>query len=116
MLKRFICVILSIALFLSVLPTYSRAETEQPKESTTMNTDNNLKEIVSERDEYSKTFVDDKGNFTKEIYAEPIHTKVNGKWEEISTKLKEDKTEEAFKTELTKLEATYPKKMDKGKK
>ncbi|MEY8742793.1 DNRLRE domain-containing protein [Bacillales bacterium AN1005] len=68
----------------------------------------NSEEIEKERDEFSKTFISDEGQLTKEIFAEPIHTKVDGEWEEISTDLNLNKENGLLETETTQLEASYP--------
>lgn len=109
--------ILCLSLFISILPMYANAESnsdENTSEQSEINNDltekntEGLKELESERSEYSKTFTDNNGNLTTEVYAEPIHTKINGEWEEISTDLSLDKKNEVYETERTQLEAAYP--------
>ncbi|MEK4671553.1 DNRLRE domain-containing protein [Niallia sp. FSL R7-0271] len=117
--KRFILIILSITLVISILPSYAQANTgnevvNSTDESTNISTDEiieNSEEIENERDEYSKTFINDEGQLTTEIYAEPIHTKVDGKWEEISTDIILNSKDELLETEITQLEAAYPTKI-----
>jgi len=75
----------------------------------------NLEEVETERDAYSKTYVDEQGQFTKEVYAEPIHTEINGEWVEISTDLSLNKEEGILETETTQLQAVYPSKISSNK-
>uniref|UniRef100_UPI0040444719 DNRLRE domain-containing protein n=1 Tax=Niallia sp. 03133 TaxID=3458060 RepID=UPI0040444719 len=117
MFKRIIALLLSITLFISILPMKSYAETnsagenkEEQVEKSSKNVEDR-KEIVEERDAYSKTFVDEEGQLTKEVYAEPIHTKVDGRWKEISTDLTLNNQEKQLETETTQLEAAYPSKI-----
>jgi len=47
------------------------------------------KEIISERDEYTKKYTNDDGSTTAEVYAFPIHYKdENGNWKDINNLLK----------------------------
>lgn len=102
-------------LFISILPTHILAETgpvaSAENELATKVASEELEEVESERDEFSKTYVDEEGNFTKEIYAEPIHTEIDGELTEISTDVKLDKAKGVLETESTQLEAVYPDEM-----
>lgn len=119
MSKRIISIILIITLLISILPAYTQANTGSEVEDSTeknaiISTDEikeNSEEIESERDEYSKTFINEEGQLTTEIYAEPIHTKVDGEWEEISTDLSLNRDNGLLETETTQLEAAYPTKI-----
>lgn len=106
-------ILLCLVLLISILPSFVHAETEDNKQTqnTGIESRQEITEVESERDEYSKTFVDEVGQFTKEIYTDPIHTKIDGEWSEISTDISLDETEEQLKTETTQLEAAYPAEM-----
>lgn len=115
-MKRLLSLLLSILLFLSILPAYVKADDEQSnneKAEETVLDQPHQKELVNERDEFSKTFEDNNGTFTREIYTEPVHRRNKGKWEEISNELiSESDTLEANDTTL---KASFPKKIRKNK-
>lgn len=72
----------------------------------------NLKEVETQRTEFSKTYEDGNGQLYKEIYAEPVHEK-NGKvYEEIDNTMSINQNDqESFKTENTSLTAEFPKNL-----
>ena len=121
MYKRAISILLCLTLLISILPMDALANDSQASEESggnTGRTDDNSggggdgkRELVDERDAYSKTFVDDQGQLTKEIYAEPIHYKKSGKWQTISDDLVNDSGSEALETDTTQLQAKFPKRM-----
>ncbi|MEK4671145.1 DNRLRE domain-containing protein [Niallia sp. FSL R7-0271] len=118
MFKKFMAISLSILLILSLVPNYVLAETSNEDESiqnqqnnNTNDLDQNLEEVESKRDEYSKTYTDGEGNFTTEVYAEPIHTKLDGSWEEISTDISMNQQNGMLETDTTQLKASYPSKI-----
>ncbi|WKB37075.1 DNRLRE domain-containing protein [Terrilactibacillus sp. S3-3] len=122
MYKRAISILLCLTLLISILlPMDALANDSQASEESggnTGRTDDNSggggdgkRELVDERDAYSKTFVDDQGRLTKEIYAEPIHYKKSGKWQTISDDLVNDSGSEALETDTTQLQAKFPKRM-----
>lgn len=115
MFKKLLIVLLCLTLFISILPIHILAETgpveSAENELATKAASEELEEVESERDEFSKTYVDEEGNFTKEIYAEPIHTEIDGELTEISTDVKLDKAKGMLETESTQLEAAYPAEM-----
>lgn len=106
--KRIISIILSVTLFISLMPVYTSANQGEKSDTEDKIIENieeksitdNLEEVEEERDAYSKTFVDEEGQFTKEVYAEPIHTEINGEWEEISTDLTLNKTDGVLELKL----------------
>ncbi|MEI2467798.1 DNRLRE domain-containing protein [Niallia taxi] len=102
-------------MFCSILPVYANAETGESESKELQNTNELIEteqtEIESERDAYSKTYTDGEGNFTTEVYAEPVHTKVDGEWTDISTEINLNKQNGMLETETTQLEAAYPSKI-----
>ncbi len=108
-----------MSLLLTSIPGSTGAEendfTTDGEQTTQVGSQPEGTEVLTERDEFSKTYVDEDGNFTKEIYVDPIHQKVDGKWEEISTDLEFNKAEGTFEPESTKLKASYPKKFASDK-
>ncbi|MCL1632797.1 DNRLRE domain-containing protein [Sporolactobacillus sp. CPB3-1] len=125
-LKKWLCTLLCATLIISLLPSVASADSAgsqkekvHPSASTTANVNKKpqtKKELVSARDAYSKTLVDDTGQLTKEIYAEPIHNKFKGKWENISDKIVSDTSSDEMQTDATQLKVNYPKKLQKNKK
>lgn len=102
-------------MFCSILPAYAGAETGESESEELQNTNELIEseqtEIESERDAFSKTYTDGEGNFTTEVYAEPVHTKVDGEWTDISTEINLNKQNGMLETETTQLEAAYPSKI-----
>lgn len=120
MFKKLLPILLCLTLFISILPIHTLAETgpvdSAENELANKAASEELEEVESERDEFSKTYVDEEGNFTKEIYADPIHTEIEGEMTEISTDVTLDKAEGVLETESTKLEAAYPAEMSSDEK
>ncbi|MCO7125914.1 DNRLRE domain-containing protein [Sporolactobacillus shoreicorticis] len=119
-LKKWLCTLLCAALIISLLPSVASADSagsqkEKVDQSASASSNQTKKELVSERDAYSKTFVDSKGQRTKEIYATPIHHKKSGKWEKISNDLVQSADRNELQTDSTSLKAVFPKVFNENK-
>ncbi|WP_242731433.1 DNRLRE domain-containing protein [Bacillus altitudinis] len=115
-LKKYISVFLVFFLLISSIPEYAvlayseskNKEILKANEATNSPTEN-LKEITNKRTPYTKTFKDEKGDFYKEIYAEPIHSKQGKEYGEIDDTLIPEN--EIISTENTDLKANFPKRI-----
>lgn len=114
--------IASIMVFSSIPQTFVHANSdnkEQPEKNVQSNNvpdTNNLDELENERTAFTKTFKDENGKFYKEIYAEPIHTKQDGLYEEIDNSISVDQNNQSVvETENTALSAEFPKNIQKEK-
>ncbi|MEB7773737.1 hypothetical protein, partial [Kurthia gibsonii] len=89
--RKYLSLFLVIILIISSIPEYvALAYSEQKKESLVKQTEDssnvsteNLEEIKSKRTKYTKTFKGTEGDYYKEIYAEPVHSKQGKTYEEI---------------------------------
>lgn len=119
--KKLISVFLVFLLIISSIPEYAalafsekNVETNVEKEMTnTPISTEKMDELKSKRTEYTKTFTNGDGQYYKEIYAEPIHSKQGKNYEEISDNLAIEKTA-TLSTENTSLEASFPEKIQDG--
>ncbi|KRF58741.1 hypothetical protein ASG97_22790 [Bacillus sp. Soil745] len=112
--RKYIALILILALLCSILPTYTNASQTKQNEKEIITSDD-LDEVVQERTASSKTFTDGEGNFVKEIYPEEIHNKVDGKYKTISEELVEKDNKGYIETKTTKLESMFPEKLGEDK-
>lgn len=113
-------------LIISSIPEFAvmaYSETKEEKSATTQPEDEDItlenldelegvEELEKERTPSTKTYTDGEGQYYKELYAEPIHSKENKKMEEIDETLNvEDKNN--ISTTNTDLEVTFPRSIKK---
>ncbi|RPJ94046.1 DNRLRE domain-containing protein [Rummeliibacillus sp. TYF005] len=116
--RKYLSLFLVISLIISSIPEYvALAYSEQKKEALVKQTEDssnvlteNLEEIKSKRTKYTKTFKGTEGDYYKEIYAEPVHSKQGKTYEEIDDTLSLD-AESTFSTENTDLQVDFPEKI-----
>ncbi len=84
MLKRFLCVFLSVVMMLTMIPVGAYAKEEITKISCSEEENIEIEyEIESKRTENSKTYITSDGGYYQVTALVPIHEKVNGTWEDI---------------------------------
>ncbi|WP_020059920.1 DNRLRE domain-containing protein [Bacillus sp. 123MFChir2] len=126
---RYVIQFIVMALIVSSIPMEAIAETMNKDKSAQENkvpsteqakkkaeqkrtSDGKPTEVVEERTEHEKVFDNKNGTYTKKVYTEPIHTKKDGKLEEIQPELVE-KSPQTIATKTTKLKPTFQKKLEK---
>ncbi|OCA85770.1 Wall-associated protein [Bacillus sp. FJAT-27225] len=71
-------------------------------------------ELEELRTEDTKVFNNGDGTFRKQIYFEPVHKKVKGKWTELSSNLKDSGNQDLVETENSFIHSSFKKKMAGG--
>ncbi|WP_246483938.1 DNRLRE domain-containing protein [Heyndrickxia vini] len=125
-LQKGLLVLLILFVMFSSIPMNGLAKTmkENLKETETKQENSNTKpaledpengEVVSERTENTRLFYDGNGEYTKQIYFDPIYKKdkAEGEWEELSSDISEVSSTE-LQTENANLTSTFPKKTSNG--
>ncbi|HAZ38516.1 MAG TPA: hypothetical protein DCY39_01345, partial [Exiguobacterium sp.] len=94
---------------------HNQKEEESSEKSNNASVDvstSNLKELETQRTEFSKTYEDIKGQLYKEIYAEPVQAKTKDTFEEIDNTVSIDPSDkDILATENTSLVAEFPKNL-----
>jgi len=94
---------------------HNQKEEESSEKSNNASVDvstSNLKELETQRTEFSKTYEDINGQLYKEIYAEPVHAKTKDTFEEIDNTVSIDPSDkDILATENTSLVAEFPKNL-----
>jgi RHS repeat-associated protein len=125
--KKCLIWLMTLLLFLSSVPSYSKAKTNEKNSSVgiTSNEDkidskevpktkkSKKREIIKQRTDKTKVYDNGDGTFTKKVFFEPVHRKENGEWKEISSVLTDD-DKKGIETENTLINAVFNKKMENG--
>lgn len=125
--RKYLSVLLSAVLVVTLYPSNALqaaaavnlpqiAERVETAPETARTQDRKVKrEVIEMRSEHAKVYDHGEGKYSKKIYAQPVHTKKNGKWEESSPELLQDQTTKKITPKNTSLDITFSPKIDEGK-